>query len=178
MKRNVLPLFLAPAMLICGATAAERTDMGYLKVKVTPDKAGVFLDGQYYGPAARFASTRKYLVAPGKHEITLVDPRYEDASATVQIEAGKTAIVTETMKAKPEPKPPFGTLRIVCSYKLAAVMLNDRYVGHVDEFNNGMQGLLLNPGAYFVRIDLSDGQSLLSEQVAVEADKTTVVRWD
>ena len=173
-----LLLCFAPAALFCGTIATNYQAAGYLKVDVTPDKAGVFMDGAYLGPAARYGSTRKYLIAPGQHQITMVDPRYEDASATVQIEAGKTAKISESMKAKPEPQAPFATLRVICAKNLAAVMVNDRYVGHVDEFNNGLQGLLVSPGTYDVRIDLGGGEALLWEQVTLAAGKTTVVRWD
>jgi hypothetical protein len=133
MKLTLLLLCLAPAMFV--ASAAD-SSVGYLKVKVSPDKAGVFVDGQYFGPAARFASTEKYLIAPGKHVITMVDPRCEEATATVQIEAGKTATINQTLKPLPEPKEPFGTLKVISKYNLAAVMINDHFVGHVDEFDN------------------------------------------
>jgi hypothetical protein len=176
MIRTLLVVGFASAMLVGGSMAAARTDVGYLKVSVTPDKAGVYVDGQYFGPAARFAETKKYMLAPGQHQIMLADPRYEDATATVQIVAGKTATVTETLKPKPEPKPPFGLLKVVCRPYLAAVMLNDHYVGHVDEFDNGPEGLQVNPGTYDLRIDLSSGDTQLWERVTVTADKTTVVR--
>ena len=57
-------------------------------------------------------------------------------------------------------------------------MVNDHFVGHVDEFNNVVQGLLLSPGTYDVRIDLAGGEALLWEQVTIAAGKTTIVRWD
>jgi hypothetical protein len=167
-----------PAALFCGSIANSHQELGYLKVNATPDKAGVFLDGVYMGPAARFGSTKKYGLPPGKYEITMIDPRCEDSSATVLIEAGKTATITETLKAKPEPQGPFATLRVICEKNLAAVMVNDHYVGHVDEFNNGLQGLLVGPGTYDVRIDAAGGEALLWQQVTLVAGKTTVVRWD
>ena len=176
MSRMLLVVCFASAMLVCECMAATRTDTGYLKVSVTPDKAAVYVDGQYFGPAARFASSRKYLIAPGQHQITLVDPRCEDATATVTIIAGKTAKITETLKPKPEPKPPFGTLKVICPHNLAAVMMNDHFVGHVDEFNNWPQGLQTSPGTYDVRVDLYGGESELWENVTLTANKTTVVR--
>jgi hypothetical protein len=176
MSRMLLVACFVSAMLVCGSMAATRGEVGYLKVSVNPDKAGVYVDGQYFGPAARFASARKYEIAPGQHQITLVDPRCEDATATVQIVAGKTAKITETLKPKPEPKPPFATLKIVCPHDLAAVMMNNEFVGHVDEFNNWPQGLQTSPGTYDVRVDLYGGTSELWEKVTLTANKTTVVR--
>ena len=39
---------------------------GYLKTKVNPGRAGVFIDGKYVGPAANFGVGRKYAVAPSE----------------------------------------------------------------------------------------------------------------
>jgi hypothetical protein len=176
MKRLLLIVCLAPALLLARGKGASEPGAGYLKVDATPDKAGVFLDGVYMGPAARFGRTRKYTLPPGSYKITLVDPRCEDAEATVTIEAGKTATVTQALKPKAEPKGPYGTLKIICPYdNVGAVMLNNHYVGHVSEFDGVFQGLLIAPGTYDVRIDMAGGESLLWEKVVVAADKTTVV---
>jgi len=65
---------------------------------------------------------------------------------------GKTTKVEQKMKAVPPPQPPFGRLRTISSDKFAAVYVNGKFMGHVDEFSNPTQGLLLNPGEYKVRI--------------------------
>jgi hypothetical protein len=44
---------------------------GYLKTKVDPGRAGVFIDGKYVGPAGNFGVGRKYAVATGEHEVKL-----------------------------------------------------------------------------------------------------------
>ena len=61
---------------------------------------------------------------------------------------GKKTVLKETMKALPLAKPPFGTLRTENSDHFAAVYVNGHFMGHVDEFSNFAQGLLLNPGKY------------------------------
>jgi hypothetical protein len=181
MKRTLLPMLLCflPASLFCGNVARDGQQVGYLKVNVVPDRAGLFVDGRYFGPAARYGSARKYLMTPGKHEVRLVDPRYEESTATVDIAPGKTATISEALTPKPAPTPPFATLKVICSpMKLAAVMLNDHYAGHVAEFDGAGQGLQVSPGTYQVRIDVAGGESMLWQQVTLEAGKTTVVQWD
>ena len=178
MKRTLLLSCLLPATLFCGNIATNGQPAGYLKVNVVPDRAGLFVDGQYLGPASRFGAARKYLMTPGQHQIRMVDPRAEEGTATVQIEAGKTAKISEALTPKPAPKPPFATLKVMCAKNLAAVMLNEHFVGHVDEFNGAGQGLQVSPGTYEVRIDVAGGDTLLWQQVTLEAGKTTVVRWD
>jgi hypothetical protein len=94
----------------------------------------------------------------------------------VNIQAGKTTTLRETMKALPPAKPPFGVLRTVYPEKYAAVYVNNKYMGHVDEFDNGSEGLKLNPGEYEVKIVPVAGGAGPQEKVRIEADKVTVVR--
>jgi hypothetical protein len=179
MKRTLLLLCFLPATLFCGNIATKGQQVGYLKVNAVPGDAGLFVDGEYFGPASCFGFTRKYLITPGQHQITIIDPRCQQATATVDIKPGKTASISEALTPKPAPTPPYATLKVHCAKKnLAAVMLNDTFVGHVDEFNGPGQGLQVSPGAYQVRIDVTGGEPLLWQQVTLEAGKTTVVRWD
>ena len=148
---------------------------GYLKTKVNPGRAGVFIDGKYVGPAANFGSSRKYAVSAGEHEVKLVEPRYEDLTQKVTITAGKTTVLSETMKALPAPKPPFGTIRTIHPEKYAAVYVNGKFMGHADEFNNSSQGLMLNPGEYTVRIVPLSG-SPVEQKITLKANETVIVK--
>jgi len=149
---------------------------GYLKTTVNPGRAGVFIDGKYVGPAANFGKSRKYPVGPGQHEVKLAEPRYEEVVKNVTIESGKTLQLSETMKALPVAKPPFGRLRTISPDKFTAVYINGKFMGHADEFNNPGQGLLLNPGEYtlkLVPVGATDGRE---EKVNIEANKVIIVR--
>ena len=149
---------------------------GYVKTSVSPSRAGVFIDGKYVGPAGNFGSARKYAVAAGEHEIKLTEPRYEDIVTKVTVQAGKTTKLEQKMKAVPPPQPPFGRLRTISSDKFAAVYVNGKFMGHVDEFSNPTQGLLLNPGEYKVRIAPVNGPEGNEETVKIEANKVVIVR--
>ncbi len=154
--------------------AAQGT--GYLKTNVHPGRAGVFVDGKYLGPAQNFGVARKYSVTAGEHEVRLADPRYEDLVAKITVQPGKTTKVNQALKALPAPKPPYGKIRTISADKYAAVFVNGKYMGHAGEFNNGVQGLMLNPGAYTVRIVPSAGGAGHEEQVKLDADKEVIVR--
>jgi hypothetical protein len=150
---------------------------GYLKTSVNPGRAGVFVDGKYVGPAANFRIGRKYAVAPGEHEIKLEEPRYEEVVTKATIQAGKTFTLSQTMKPLAPAKPPFGRLRTVAPMdKFVAVYVNGRFMGHAGEFNNSVQGLLLNPGSYAVKFVPANGPEGKEQQVTIEADKTTIVK--
>ena len=149
---------------------------GSLKTSISPGRAGVFIDGKYIGPAGNFGIGRNYTVAAGEHEVRLSEPRYEDVVTKVTIQAGKTTKLAQTMKELPLAKPPFGLLRTMSEDKFAAVYVNGKFMGHAGEFNNPVQGLQLNPGAYAVKIVPVGGGEGHEEQVKIEADKVTIVR--
>ena len=121
------------------ATLCQAQEMGSLSVKAHPGRAGVFVDGKYLGPAANFRVARTYAVAAGDHELKLIDPRYEELTTKVTVTKGKKTTLSETLKELPPPKPPFGKIRTESPDKFAAVYVNDRFMGHTDEFSNGSQ---------------------------------------
>ena len=171
MKSMRIVLLMALAWLPCCAA-----DTGRLKTEISPGRAGVFIDGKYIGPAANFRVAQTYEVPAGDHEVRLVDPRYEDTVKRVIIVAGKKTVLKENMKALPVAKPPFGTLRTENPDHFAAVYVNGHFMGHVDEFSNFAQGLLLNPGNYEVRIVPVNGQGEVTKSVTLVANQTMLVR--
>jgi hypothetical protein len=175
MKKSLsIRLYVLVLMIGIGVSSlSAQQGSGYLKAKVNTGRAGVFVDGKYLGPAANFHMARKYAVAPGSHELKLLEPRYEEFVTKVEIQAGKTTTINQDLKPLPLAKPPFGRLRIQNPDKFAAVYVNDRFMGHADEFNNFAQGLLLNPGEYEVRVEPTNGSAPITEKVTIEADKIT-----
>ncbi len=169
MKAIGLALTLSAALPLC----AQGT--GQLCVKAHPGRAGVFVDGKYLGPAANFRIARTYSVAAGEHELKLEDPRYEEFVTKVNIQPGKKTKFSETLKPLPVPKGPFGRIRTENPDKYAAVYINGKYFGHVDEFSNSAQGILIPPGEYEVRIEPLSGNPITTK-VKVEADKTVLVK--
>jgi len=169
MRRCVL---LAAAAL---PLVAQPSASGSLVAKVNPGRAGVFVDGKYLGPAANFRVARTYAVAAGAHEVRLVDPRYQDAVTNVTIQAGKKTTLHQTLTPVPLAQPPFGRLRTINADEFAAVYVNDKFCGHVDEFSNFAQALLLNPGEYEVKVVPATGPPVTSK-VKIVADQTVIVR--
>ena len=163
---------------VAGIPVLAQQNSGYLKTKVDPGRAGVFIDGKYVGPAGNFGMGRKYTVAAGEHEVRLSEPRYEDVVTKVTIRAGKTTDFAQTMKALPAPKPPFGRLRVFAPDKFEAVYVNGKFMGHAGEFNNSLQGLLLNPGEYTVKVVPMSGGAGHEERVKIDVNKVIIVRTE
>jgi hypothetical protein len=163
-------------VLTLASVACFGADTGRLKTEVDPGRAGVFIDGKYVGPAANFKVAQTYTLPPGEHEVKLVEPRYEDIVKKVTIVAGKRTVLKETMKALPKAKPPFGIVRTENADHFAAVYVNGHFMGHVDEFSNFAQGLLLNPGSYDVKIVPVNGQGEVTKTITVVANQTVIVK--
>lgn len=151
-------------------------DTGQLKTAVSPGRAGVMIDGKFVGPAGNMGFAQTYTLAAGEHEVKLVEPRYEEVVKKVTITAGKKTVFSETMKALPLAKPPFGTLKTHNADHFAAVYINGKYMGHVDEFDNFAQGLLLNPGTYEVKIVPVSGQGEVTKSVTLVANQISIVQ--
>ena len=157
---------------------------GYIKAYGAPPDAGVFLNGQYVGPAHRFTLSEKYPIPAGEVEVAFRDPRYEDYVTKVTVRPGKTTKVKYSMKKMEPAKPPFGRLRLgggepeslisVAAGDVGAVYINDRFMGYVDQLNNAGGGLLLNPGTYNLHVS-SSRFGEIRQNVTIEANKVTVV---
>jgi PEGA domain len=173
MQAKSLALALLIAALALPAVAQEKA--GKLRVVASPDRAGVFVDGKYLGPASNFGVVRKYNVSAGEHEVRLSEPRYEDVVTKVTIAPGKTAKVSEKLKALPLATPPFGTLRTLSSDKFAAVYIYGKFMGHADEYSNPKQGLQIKPGEYMVKIVPTGAADAKEERVTIEENKVTVI---
>ena len=172
LKRRTIVALSITALLMTALPGIAQENTGYVKAKVKPGRAGVFVDDEYVGPAGNYGRTRKYAVSPGQHEIKLVEPRYEEKTVTVTVEAGRTTKIKEQLKPIQLAKPPFGHLKIERAGKYDAVYINGAYYGHADEFNGLNQGQNLVPGEYTVKLEKADG-SVQEEKITIVANKAT-----
>jgi PEGA domain len=181
-KARTLAGWLFAATVAMGTAGAQ--DTGYIKAYGAPSDAGVFINGQYVGPAHRFTLSERYPAPVGGIEVTFKDPRYDDYTVKVSVQPHKTTKIKYTMKMLEPAKPPFGRLRLgggepesflsVAAGDVGAVYLNNRFYGYVDELNNAGGGLLLNPGTYDLHI-ASPKFGDINQKVTIEANKVTVI---
>jgi len=175
--RRLVHLFTLVIAIAIGATAGFAQD-GKLKIKVTPNQAYVFVDGN----AIREGS-HSIPLAAGKHTVVVVNYGYKISTQDVTIEAGKSTPLEVKLDAYGDKVPgPYG--RIMIEFKpqgKAAVLLNgkkpDYFVGNVDEFNHDWwwhQELLVPPGTHQVTIT-RDGKELYTGSVTVKAGEKVIV---
>src|SRR5260370_28859863 len=93
-RRLVLPAALSLVVV----AAARAQDTGYIKARGKPGDAGVFVNGQYAGPASRFTVPQKYSAPAGEVEVTFKDPRFEDYTTKVTVRPKKTTNLPYSLK--------------------------------------------------------------------------------
>jgi len=179
-RRLVLPAALS--LVVVAAATAQ--DTGYIKARGKPGDAGVFVNGQYAGPASRFTVPEKYPAPAGEVEVSFKDPRYEDYTTKVTVRPKKTNKLHYSLKPVEPAKPPFGRFRLgggepesfmsIAAGDTGAVYINDKFFGHVDELNNVGGGILLNPGTYDLHV-VSPVFGEIRQKITIEANKVTVV---
>lgn len=176
-KGSIGLMTLATLLMVRNIGLAQK-DTGYLKVDANPGRTGVFVDDKYLGPAANFRVDRKYALTPGPHTVRLSEPRYKDHTTTINIDAAKTTQIGHVMEKLPLPEPPFGMLQLVkgTHSKFSAVFLNGQFMGHVGEYDNSVQGQLVKPGEYQLKVLSPEGQTIQEEKISVQANVTTKVR--
>jgi hypothetical protein len=90
------PRSQAAAAVPSAAPEAPREGLvrGFLRVKVTPGDAAVYLDGEYFARADEVSRLRGAIpLALGTHTIEVVRPGYESRKVDVEVSAGRAAEV-------------------------------------------------------------------------------------
>jgi hypothetical protein len=128
---------------LVGATKAEKT-------------SGVWVDGQYVGYLKELKGSKKLLLLPGEHQISVRQAGYQDFSQKLVVEPRQKHVIQVTMPKNPAAEFPATTAQVKMSVSpnRAAVFIDDQFVGHVDEFDGPGQALLLAPGKHRVKISL------------------------
>jgi len=147
--------------------------MGATKVEET---SGVWIDGQYVGYLRELKGSKKILLLPGEHEITIRQGGYVDFVRKVMVRAGET----QTINVKLEKDTRVQLPRITAEIKLevnpnrAAVFVDGVFVGHVAEFGGIGRALLVTPGKRKITISLPGYQTFETDIDLVSNQKSTV----
>jgi hypothetical protein len=156
-------LMLSP--LICAEMIyAENQVMGEIQLdgKSHVEKtSGVWIDGTYVGYLQELKGSKKVLLLPGEHVITVRQNGYQDFTQQVLIQPGEKQIIRVAMAKAPTGAMPAVTaeVKIAVNPSRAAVFLDGLFVGHVGEFEGLGRGMLIAPGAHKIRIALPGYQT-------------------
>ena len=157
-------LLLVSALLLSPGTYAENDVMGEIQFegKSHVEKtSGVSVDGEYVGYLKELKGSKKVLLLPGEHVITVRQDGYQDFTQRVVLQPGQKEVVRVAMeRALAGPLPSVtATVKIAVNPSRAAVFLDGLFVGHVGEFEGPGRGMLVAPGTHQIRIALPGYQS-------------------
>src|SRR5215831_17499837 len=152
MRRSFQNLCLL-AVVACGVFSssvivhAQNQILGELQLEGSTDaerKAGVWVDGQYLGYVQELKGSKKILLLPGEHEVTIRQGGYLDFSQKVVLQPAEKQVLHLTLQKDARVHLPTVTaeVKLAITPERAAVFVDSVYVGHVDEFNGVGQALL------------------------------------
>jgi PEGA domain-containing protein len=154
----LLVFALVPTMCAENAVMGEIQFEGKSHVEKT---SGVWVDGQYVGYLKELKGSKKVLLLPGEHVITVRQDGYQDFTQRVMVEPGQKQVVQVAMAKAPTGPLPTVTaeVKIAVNPSRAAVFLDGLFVGHVGEFEGVGRGMLVAPGQHQIRIALPGYQT-------------------
>jgi hypothetical protein len=118
--------------------------------------SGVWVDGEYVGYLKELKGSKKVLLLPSEHVVTVRQDGYQDFTQRVVLQPGQKEVVHVAMeRALRGPLPSVtATVKIAVNPSRAAVFLDGLFVGHVGEFEGAGRGMLVAPGTHQIRITL------------------------
>jgi hypothetical protein len=171
------------AFLLPSAIYAGRNDvMGEVRLtgKSGVEKtSGVWVDGQYVGYLKELKGSKKLLLLPGEHLITVRQDGYQDFTQQVQIQPQETVCVYVVMEKAARALAPTvtSTVKVAVKPSRAAVFVDGLFVGHVGEFEGMGRGMLVAPGTHQIKIALPGYQTFATE-IKPLANQTVEIKTD
>jgi hypothetical protein len=175
-------LLLVSALLLPASMYAENDVMGEIQFegKSHVEKtSGVWVDGEYVGYLKELKGSKKVLLLPGEHVITVRQDGYQDFTERIHVQPGETEVVRVAMEKAPTGPLPDVTavVKIAVNPSRAAVFLDGLFVGHVGEFEGLGRGMLVAPGTHRIKIALpgyqtfeTDIETLANQKVEIKTD--------
>ena len=184
--RSLAPLLwvvlLVCSLLLPASMYAENDVMGEIQFegKSHVEKtSGVWVDGGYVGYLKELKGSKKVLLLPGEHVISVRQDGYQDFTERILVQPGQKELVRVAMeKAATGPLADVtATVKIAVNPSRAAVFLDGLFVGHVGEFEGLGRGMLVAPGTHQIRIALpgyqtfeTDINPLANQNVEIKTD--------
>jgi hypothetical protein len=176
MLLTITALLVTPAIYAGNEVLGEVEFEGKSKVEKT---SGVWVDGQYVGYLKELKGSKKVLLLPGEHVITVRQNGYRDFVERLEIKPGEKRVVRVAMEKGPTGAMPVvtATVKISVNPERAAVFVDGLFVGHVAEFQGMGRGMLVAPGPHTIKIALP-GYHTFETQISPAAHQKVEVKTD
>jgi hypothetical protein len=138
--------------------------------------SGVWVDGQYLGYLNELKGSKKILLLPGDHDISVRQGGYLDFTRKVTVRAGEKLSLDVKMEKDTRIQLPQVTaeIKLDVNPNRAAVLVDGTFMGHVAEFNGIGKALLVAPGRRHVTVTLPGYQTFDSDIDLVANQKFTL----
>jgi hypothetical protein len=148
--------------------AADNQVLGEVRFQAenSPAKsAGVWVDGNYVGYVSELKGSKKLLLLPGEHEISVRQAGYKSVDQTISVQPNQTLTLRVSLAKDPRAQLPTvsGEVKLSIDPDRAAVFVDDQYAGHAHEFGGAGRAMLLSPGRHHIKISLPGYQSFTTD---------------
>jgi PEGA domain len=127
--------------------------------------AGVWVDGRYVGYLNELKGSKKLLLLPGQHEISVREAGFQSVDQTLNVQPDQIQILHVSLVKDPRAQLPTVSAEVKLSIDpdRAAVFVDDQFAGHAHEFGGAGRAMLLSPGKHRIKISLPGYQSFETE---------------
>jgi hypothetical protein len=127
--------------------------------------AGVWVDGRYVGYLNELKGSKKLLLLPGEHQISVREAGFQSVDQTLNVQPDQIQILHVSLVKDPRAQLPTVSAEVKLSIDpdRAAVFVDDQFAGHAHEFGGAGRAMLLSPGKHRIKISLPGYQSFETE---------------
>lgn len=175
---------VVPAVLCCVVSPAfaQKQVMGEVDFQgatKVEKSSGVWVDGQYVGYLKELKGSKKILLLPGEHQISVRQAGYIDYSRKIVVEPGQTQLVGVTMQRDPRAIIPrvTATLKLDIQPTRAAVFVDNTFLGHAGELGGAFHSMLISPGRHEIKVELP-GYRTFETEVNLLAGQKSEIKTD
>ena len=161
----LLALLCAMALPVRGQNNEILGEVRFQPENAAAKSAGVWVDGKYVGFISELKGSKKLLLLPGQHEISVREAGYRSVDQKIEVEPN--AVQTLRVSLAKDPRAQYPTVsaevRLSIDPDRAAVFVDDQFAGHAHEFGGASRAMLLSPGKHHIKITLPGYQSFETE---------------
>lgn len=138
--------------------------------------SGVWIDGQYVGYLKELKGSKKILLLPGEHQISVRQSGYIDSSQKIIVEPRQTQLVRVKMQKDPGATIPrvTATLKLDIHPTRAAVFVDDAFLGHAGELGGAFHSMLISPGRHRIKVELPGYRTFETEVNLLAGQKSKI----
>ena len=179
---SVAAILFCAAVFVPSPAHADNKILGEVdfaaKNKAAKD-AGVWVDGQYVGYLKELKGSKKVLLLPGKHKVSVREAGYKEQHEEVELGPGQK--YTMNVDLEKDPGAHYSTVtaqvKTAVNPDRAAVFLDGMYAGHAHEFGGAGRAMLVSPGKHKIQIKLPGYQTFETE-IEVVANQKYEIKTD